>query len=352
MTNRANILNELRELSPLLASISPGNIYHVPDGYFEGLAAEVLHLALTNKEEELSFVSNLPQPNPDVPQGYFDNLSSQIMARIKANEAKQEDDELKSATTLLSGISKNMPYSVPDGYFDDLNGCIMSSVKQQDAKEELHTLAPVLAGITNKMPYSVPEGYFDQLGGEICSSIRIQDINTADEPSSILAGIGNNMPYKLPHRYFEGLANRITALVTEHKAPNTVGRVVAFRQRKTWLRIAAAAIITGFMATSAFFIIRNNNKVEAGAQLAMFSLQTVSPFTEPEILIDKASDQAISNYLEENKDMVASSIDNNTSSAPINFEEEDIQDILSTVPDEALKEYLSENEASEESGIN
>lgn len=41
MTNREEILNELRDLAPELAKVSPKNPYKVPEGYFEGLVPNI-----------------------------------------------------------------------------------------------------------------------------------------------------------------------------------------------------------------------------------------------------------------------------------------------------------------------
>ncbi|WP_158085342.1 hypothetical protein, partial [Niastella vici] len=44
MENRKNILNELREISPVVAELGHQVPYTVPAGYFEGLAHQLLQL--------------------------------------------------------------------------------------------------------------------------------------------------------------------------------------------------------------------------------------------------------------------------------------------------------------------
>ena len=129
MTQRDNILQELRELQSKLADHTPENIYSVPTGYFDGLAEQVLR-------------------------------------RIRALDAENAVDELACLSPLLSKLSKDMPYTVPAGYFEEMETSLISSVStgSQSAKEELETLSPLLSGLKKELPYSVPVGYFESLG--------------------------------------------------------------------------------------------------------------------------------------------------------------------------------------------
>ncbi|MBL7724358.1 MAG: hypothetical protein JNK27_09410 [Chitinophagaceae bacterium] len=135
MTQRDNILQELRELQSKLAEHTPGNIYSAPTGYFDGLVEEVLR-------------------------------------RIRALEAENAVDELAYLSPLLSKLSKDMPYTVPAGYFEEIETSLISSVStgSQSAKEELETLSPLLSGLKKEMPYSVPAGYFENLGEKRASN--------------------------------------------------------------------------------------------------------------------------------------------------------------------------------------
>lgn len=129
MTQRDNILQELKELQSRLADSTPGNIYSIPEGYFDGLA-------------------------------------DQVMRRIKALEATNAVDELTLLSPVLSKLSKKMPYTIPAGYFEEMEISLISSVStgSQSAKEELETLSPLLSGLKKEMPYSIPAGYFESLG--------------------------------------------------------------------------------------------------------------------------------------------------------------------------------------------
>ncbi|MBC7875479.1 MAG: hypothetical protein H7Y01_15870 [Ferruginibacter sp.] len=130
MTQKDNILKELSELNSTLATITPQNVYTIPVGYFDGLAAQVLN-------------------------------------RIKAMEAATAGEELNYLSPLLGSFSREMPYTVPSGYFESLEEKLVQTALESNdyhtAKEELETLSPFLSGLKKQMPYSVPQGYFESL---------------------------------------------------------------------------------------------------------------------------------------------------------------------------------------------
>ncbi|MFI5130132.1 MAG: hypothetical protein ACHQFX_09085 [Chitinophagales bacterium] len=128
MTQRDNILQELRELQSSLADAGAQNVYQVPGGYFDGLAEQVLN-------------------------------------RIKALNTEDAAEELNYLSPLLSGISKQMPYSVPAGFFDGLAESVIASVntEAQTPAEELEELSPLLSGLKKEMPFSIPKDYFEKL---------------------------------------------------------------------------------------------------------------------------------------------------------------------------------------------
>jgi hypothetical protein len=120
-----------------------------------------------NIQDELrSLNSSLPvdnSPTPfSVPEGYFDGLAAQLLAKAKAQDASAAA-ELLALSPLLAGISKKIPYTVPEGYFDETEA-VLSSI----AKEEI---SPLLASIGKAMPYTVPQGYFEQLPAQIMATL-------------------------------------------------------------------------------------------------------------------------------------------------------------------------------------
>lgn len=128
MTTKENILQELNELNSNLSGINELTTYSVPEGYFNGLA-------------------------------------QQVLSRIKAMEAKSATDELHYLSPLLSSLPKETPYSVPAGYFQELETTLLHSIQTNhlSASEELASLSPLLSGLDKKMPYRIPQDYFNTL---------------------------------------------------------------------------------------------------------------------------------------------------------------------------------------------
>lgn len=128
MANRDNILNELSLLNSTLGKLSPENLYKVPEGYFEGLAAEV-------------------------------------MGRIKALHSSEIAEELEALFPELNNIPRNLPYSTPSGYFEGLEEKLMQFIREhadyQSPQEELESVSPLLGGLKKQNPYTVPAGYFE-----------------------------------------------------------------------------------------------------------------------------------------------------------------------------------------------
>jgi hypothetical protein len=225
MTQKDNIWQELRELKSSLDEITRQNVYTVPAGYFEGLVPQILNrikaLEAATGTEELCYLSSVlatcsKEIPYTVPAGYFETLATQVLRRIKAIEAQSPEEELEYLSPILSGLSRQMPYTVPTGYFEELNEKAIDNTagdSNLSAVEELETLSPFLGGLKKEMPYTVPQGYFDNL---------INGINKeANKPAA---------------------------------------KVVSIAGRK-WFRYAAAAVMTGVIATIGLKFIGQNKNV-------------------------------------------------------------------------------------------
>jgi hypothetical protein len=128
MTQKDNILQELKELNSRLTDVAVQNIYSVPAGYFDGLA-------------------------------------EQVMARIRALEANNAADELNALAPYLDKLSREMPYSLPKDYFETLSDNVLKTIHTAGlpAKDELAAISPLLSSLKKENPYSVPKGYFESL---------------------------------------------------------------------------------------------------------------------------------------------------------------------------------------------
>jgi hypothetical protein len=116
MERNVDILNELNEISPLLAGVGNTNFFIVPQGYFETVADTVL-----------ACVKNEITAGENVPAGYFDDLSNTILSKIEGTVA----NELKGLSPFMAGIKKINSFEVPAGYFEQSAGNILNKVKKE-----------------------------------------------------------------------------------------------------------------------------------------------------------------------------------------------------------------------------
>lgn len=124
-------MNELREISPVLAEISPVNVFMVPEGYFSQLAVDIF-MKTEPVSENGSLLPDSKSPAFSVPEGYFDGLAGSIMSRIKTETTSDAREEISILSPTLAGISREMPYEIPRSYFNNLTGRILD--QRQEAK--------------------------------------------------------------------------------------------------------------------------------------------------------------------------------------------------------------------------
>lgn len=287
MTQKNNILQELQELNSPLAGQSRQNVYSVPAGYFEGLAAQLLGrvkaLEAAGAAEELfclsPLVSDISRKAPyTVPAGYFENLASLLLIRIKAMQAETAGEELDILSPALSNLSRQMPYTVPAGYFDNLSLDHITPEQAPSAKEELESLSPLLSSLKKEMPYTVPEGYFEQV---------------AERPA----------------------------------ASEARTRVIAFTSRK-WFRYAAAAVVTGLIVLAGYLTLGRNDSSE-GQSFAKYKKQLNKE-------IKKMSDKELDDFIQ----YTDAGLDGSENAkAAVS---DDVKDLLKDVPENELKEFLEE----------
>ncbi len=157
MQNRTTIINELKEISPLLADLPLLNPYSVPYLYFERLPEKVMGSLLAQQNPENSLESSmggtstvplpsLPPKQPfEVPQGYFEGLAGSIMEKIHSMPADDAMKETSSLSPLLASLPKTKAYSVPAGYFESLPGRVIKNLDKQAAPENARVI---------KMPFA------------------------------------------------------------------------------------------------------------------------------------------------------------------------------------------------------
>lgn len=230
---------------------------------------------LQELQELKSSLGIVPGNIYSVPSGYFDSLAEAVLNKIKALEATHAKEELSYLSPLLNDLSRQMPYSVPQGYFDNLEKPILSA-GHQSPDDELETLSPLLSGLKKQMPYSVPEGYFETLP----------------------------VPGKQD------------------------AKLIKMSARKGWIRYAAAAVITGVIALTAFLVINERNSKPE------IALKRFEKKLDKEI--QKMSDTELVEFLESTESTMNGQ-ENVSTNTP-----DEIKDLLKDVSESELKEFIEE----------
>lgn len=142
-------------------------------------------------EELKSSLAGKAALNPySVPEGYFDGLAGEIIRRIRAMEAADANEELRHLSPVLSALSKDMPYQLPEGYFDTLSSSLTNAVLhgEKAVADELEAVSPLLGSLKKEMPFSTPAGYFTQ-------EIRIPAEVRQPESKVVALGVRNWFRY-------------------------------------------------------------------------------------------------------------------------------------------------------------
>lgn len=125
MTQKETIFEELTIISPVLTTLNRSNLFVAPQGYFEGLAVDIIARI---KREEL--LAGAKSNTLTAPENYFETLSDKILSKI-SNNKNELADELENIAPLLNSISKKNVYTVPENYFENFS---ITKNKKQPAK--------------------------------------------------------------------------------------------------------------------------------------------------------------------------------------------------------------------------
>jgi hypothetical protein len=298
--NENEILNELRQISPLVADLSRENLLKVPENYFEQLADQVM-LRITSLQTDETIPSSLNTIDKNIqlsapPVGYFESFAEKMLKHVKAETSNSVDEELAGLSPFLSTIKREMPFSVPQNYFEELSDNALQSAKAIDfVNDEAENIPALLKGLKDKNVYTTPLGYFENFSDSVLSKIK-------------------NEPKK--------------------------AKVISIGSRKTWLRVAAAAIVVGLISTIGYYTLNKNSQPAVSDPLAALS---------------KVSDDEMNNYLQNQYSLIMSdSVITNTASplASIDMSSDGTNDLLSTVSDDELKQYLDESISGKDEQVN
>jgi hypothetical protein len=200
---------------------------------------------------------------------------------------------------------------------------------------ELLEIAPFLgkAGVL-EAPYAIPAGYFEDFADILMYRIRFEaegfgEIKSISSPeeiaeiSPLLAGLKNKNPYQVPVGYFENLNNNVQ--ISENVPPKLTAVTPSNKTKKISIpmrivRYAAAACIVGMIGITTFNLTHH---------------QILDPING----LTTVSDQDMANFLD--KDDVHWTPDNpsDLQTSTVNLSDNDIHDLLGSVPDVELEQY-------------
>ena len=268
------------------------------------------------------------------------------------NGANEILEELRSLSTAVAEIGRQMPYKVPEGYFSQFAGEVLAGLAGQKEPKSLI--------------YSVPEGYFDQFAQGVLARIKagagaaadvratagdsvaagpvsVGELDT-DPVSTVLARVGRVTPYQAPEGYFEGLSPLLA--LCRGKNPyavpegyfESISEVVMARttqphvrkgvvRRMTWMKYSVAAVLAGLVITVGWLRWSHSGVPSKPG----FNVADIS----------KVSDADLQNFLTDQDTTLAQPLSNTT--ATIDMNDTDLKTLLGDVPDGELKQYMEEH---------
>ncbi len=123
-----NIINELKSISPRLASLDRSNAFRVPAEYFSKLTQQVIAQLSSSKDAAWTGISSNETSDSTlaIPPGYFESLQEKVLKKIA-------DEELGNLPEYITTTRKENPFIAPAGYFDQLTDTVILKQQQDDS---------------------------------------------------------------------------------------------------------------------------------------------------------------------------------------------------------------------------
>lgn len=307
------ILNEMLQLSNVVAFIGNANVYKVPAAYFDNLPDDVFTYITINGISKNTTVYS-------VPEGYFESFADLVLSKVKQNNiiiGTDINNELAITAPLLTTLSKENVYALPANFFADFADKVLDNV---------------IPGISErKDTFSVPDNYFDNFASSVLAKIRVENTgskevyNELEQIAPLLNSINKGNVYSVPDNYFEKISVENTINKPETKV------IEMKMHRSNWLKYAVAACIIAILGTGIYFYFNSSSTT----QLARIDYPILEKINV-EQGISKLSDDEIKNYLNVqpvSTDLIPASNDDN----------DDFQILLDNTPDDEINQYLNDN---------
>jgi hypothetical protein len=220
-----------------------------------------------------------------------------------------EDMEPNELPDYLASIRHINTYKAPPQYFDTL---------AEDILDKVHV--PMAAEIPFSAP---PAGYFDGLVDNILQKIKSapkSDVQQElEEVDSFLASVSKTNPYTVPQGYFETFS--LPLETKEEKAP----LIKMSRRPARWITYAAAAVVTGIVATGVIMFTGKDDSV---------------PPQNVTAALAKVSDNDLADYLDNaSADIDVTPVSNTNLGSDGLYKQ-----LLNNVSDNDIQQYLNQNE--------
>ena len=164
-------------------------------------------------------------------------------------------NELKAISPLLAGLEKINVFRVPEGYFNGLHQRIADYAMLNDTS--------AVDNINKRNLQQVPPGYFDTLSDAILAKVRTTYPESAEEElrklSPMLYALKGENVFSVPHGYFESFAEGVAERLKPQPA-----KIITMKKRNSWLKYAAAAVVTGAIAVSSLQIFNSSPEIKPG----------------------------------------------------------------------------------------
>ena len=284
MQKSNTIINELKEISEVVADLAGDQPFTIPEGYFEQLPEKIVALVKAQPAEETNFLNKGGKVSAPFspPAGYFDQLASNIINKVIA-DVVPGSGEPDIVSPVISKVNKQLPFTVPQGYFEELASNAMAGIKAIDFVEsELEIVSPELNGLKRRPVFSVPDGYFEQFPKELLRKIKSR------------------------------------------------GRMLSGNFSSQVFRFAAAALVTGIIATGILLFNQEKETVVANA--------AASTNASLDSSINHISDAEISDYVQNNEITLAEP----SNAIATDLQQEDMKDMLAEVSDKDIESYLTQ----------
>ncbi len=167
MENRNDILNELKQLSPLLAERKKENLFIVPENYFSTVEENVMEKiqaeSVSHELKNSGLAAFKKQEMFEVPYGYFERLPNEILQKTSR----------KKSLTILESVSEYFQYSFRLTHLlaatPMLAVMILAIVVITKPVDEIETISPLA-----------------QISNEEISSYLSENISSLDESSIVV----------------------------------------------------------------------------------------------------------------------------------------------------------------------